>query len=171
MCTICCLVLVPAILANTSATNKFGHTHNHIPAFLPLLVPMLMPQPPPTAPLTCIFRHTWPCPYPLSPFQSNANTSHPWLTVSASHAWIWVGMPCRSAHHSFWLPRYSCVLHQFNIKTYTFPLPVPTIPSLTFSTTKLAISYLCFQGPLLFSNPSVKISSIFNARQQFGIEK
>jgi hypothetical protein len=64
------------------------------------------------------------------------------------------------------------MLHQFNIKTYTFPLPVPTIPALTFSTTKLAISYLCFQAPpLFFSNSFVKFSSIFNARQQFGIEK
>ena len=52
----------------------------------PLFIPMLMPQPPPTTPLTCVFRHARPRPYPLSPFQSNSNTSHPWLTVSASHA-------------------------------------------------------------------------------------
>ena len=143
--------------------------HNHIPTFSPLFIPMLMPQPPPTASLTCVFRHTQLCPYPLPPFQNN---SHPWLTVSASHARTRVGMPCRSAHHSFWLPRYSSMLHQFNSKTYTFPLPVPIILSLTFSTTKLAISYLCFQAPpLFFSNSFAKYSSILNAREKFGIEK
>ena len=57
---------------------------NCIPAFSPLFIPMRMPQPPPTAPLTCVFRHARLRPYPLSPFQSNSNTSHPWLTVSTN---------------------------------------------------------------------------------------
>ena len=61
-------------------------THNRIPAFSPLFIPTLMHQPPPTTPLTCVSRHARPRPYPLSPFQSNPNTSHLWLTVSASHA-------------------------------------------------------------------------------------
>ena len=119
---------------------------NCIPTFSPLFIPMRMPQLPPTAPLTCVFRHVWSRPYPLSPFQSNSNTSNPWLTVSTSHAWTRVGTPCRSAHHSFWLPRYSSMLHQFNIKTYTFPLPVPIIPSVTFSTTKFCNFISVFSG-------------------------
>ena len=65
----------------------------------------------------------------------------------------------------------STQLHQFNMKheTFTdydltigtFPLLVPTIPSLTFSTTtKLANSwYLCFQAPPSF------FCSIFHAGQ------
>ena len=172
MCTIRCSVLVPANLADTSATTKFGHAQ---------LYPRLLPPFHSNANASAATHsspnlgiHAQPCPYPLSPFQSSSNTSHLWLTVSASHAWTRVGMPCRSAHHSFWLPRYSSILHQFNLKIYTSPLPNPTIPFLTFSTTM----YKACNFISVFSGSSIilfkcfcKFSSIFNARQKFGIEK
>ena len=74
MCTIHCSILVPTVLANTSTTTKFRYAQLY-PHLHPLFIPMLMPQPPPTTPLTCVFRHVQPHPYPLSPFQSNSNTS------------------------------------------------------------------------------------------------
>ena len=50
-------------------------THTTVSPLSPPFISMLMPQPPPTTPLTCVFRHARPRPYPLSPFQSNSNTS------------------------------------------------------------------------------------------------
>ena len=126
--------------------------HNLIPTLSPLLP---TPQPPSTTPLTCVFRHARPRPYPLSPFQSNAKASHSWLTVSASRVHR-VGVPCSFFPVTSLLLQLKYVTSiqycNIHISSSVFYYPFPHI-----STTKLVISYLCFQAPpLFFSNSFVR---------------
>ena len=122
-------------------------THNCIPAFSPpLFIPMLMPQPPPTTPLTCVFRHARPRPYPLSPFQSNSNTS------SVADCFR---EPCVNAsrHAMSLCPPFLLVASLLKYITSIHSV-------LQF--TKLAISYLCFQAPPLFFSNSFVSSQVFS---------